>query len=251
MHNFKTNEIVTISAALILISFYSTSSFFPCLSHADTHSLLPYIYRYIYINIKIYKTPHKCMLFTSHREFGRTTTCREAGMNHQQQVSLPLPWIMVMVSLWAHRSQLCSHPSSRMWTPSELQHTTLWDQTDTNQFTATHNLMGSRRHQWIYRSSEQPKDTAEDMGISVLGLVPLWTWIPPKDGLITMIINSHHWELNVMPVLDGHHTALGWLPSLHPPRPMSPSSAPQHSGVPAASHLGLQQRLRTSRGNCS
>lgn len=86
---------------------------------------------------------------------------------------------------------------------------------------ATHNsLMGPRRYWWIYWSSEQLKDTTKDLGISVLGLVPLWTWAPDKEGLTTMI-TFIHLELNVTPVLDGHHTPAGWLPSLTTSKSMS------------------------------
>lgn len=173
--------------------------------------------------------------------FGRTIACREAGMHHQEPVSASAMDHGHGLSLSTQESIVFT--SFLQDVNTEWQHTTLWDQTDTNQFTATHNLMGSRRHQWIYRSLEQLKDTAEDMGISVLGLVPLWIWIPSKDGLITMRINSHHWELNVMPVLDGHHTALGWLPSLHPPRPMFPSSAPQPPTLASSRDLESVQEI--------
>lgn len=146
-------------------------------------------------------------------------------------------------------AQECSHPSSRAWTHPELQHTTSRDHTDANQFIATQKLMGPRTSWWIYWSSEQLKDATTDMGISVLGLVPLWTWIPNKEGLTPMTTDqSLRFKCNACLRWTLQSSRLTVQPTS---RPMSPACAPQYSGVSAASHLSLQQRLRISIGNCS
>lgn len=149
---------------------------------------------------------------------------------------------------WSHSEHtgVDGFPSSRIWTHSELQHTTLWDQRDTD---------NSLQHttSWDQGDADEfteAQNNYKGHGYFGSGFGPSVNMNPTQRGSLQWS-PIDQWELNVTPVLEWHHSAVGWSHSRITSRPMSPSCAPQHSGVPPASHLGLQQRLRTSIGNCS
>lgn len=160
MHNFKTNEIITCSAALILIPSYSTHGFFPCLSHAD-NTLPPPFYIYIKPHTNAcFSHPIENVAVPWHAGKLECTNSRTLCHGHGH------------VSLWAHRSQNCAHillPGCEHFQSYSIQ---LWDQRDTNPFIAIHNLMGPRRYWWIYSSSEQLKDTTKGHGYFDFGFGP-------------------------------------------------------------------------------
>lgn len=126
---FKTQNAIEFSLYSPHIRIYS---FFPCLSGIQTDILLP---PFIY---------NRTLFFTSHREFGRTIACREAGMRHQQQDP--------SASVAQHGHDLTSSAHASL--SPLLQYMNTFRVT-------THNLTGPKRYWSIYWSPEQAKDCAE------------------------------------------------------------------------------------------
>lgn len=202
---------------------------------------------YIYTHTHIYLKPHTTACF-SHP----TENLAEPRHAVKQECTTSTRTLCLCHGWSDHGLPLSTQESIVLTSPFQDVNTsrvTVHNLIDTNQFIATHNLMGPRRYWWIYWSSKQLKDTTKDMGISVR----VWSLCERESHIKRgswQWSQIDQWESHVMSISEGHHTAGGW--SLRTTlRPMSPSGAPQHSEVPAASHLSLQKRFRTTTGNYS